>query len=142
MVITACFTCPAHADVDALVTFNPECTEPKPLNKLNFLWSFGDGTESTLIKPAKAYKSPGHYSVILVVRKYPDTDKTTRIIHITSHEEVPITDSPYHCVIAFLFGATVLAKLFPYLRIFRNVYLPNSITSFYYHISQLILGMI
>jgi hypothetical protein len=49
---------------------------------------------------------------------------------------------PPSCLIMALFGATSLSKFFPYLRLFRDIYLPNIITSYYYSISSWILKLL
>jgi len=47
---------------------------------------------------------------------------------------------PSACMIAFLFGSTLLSHLFPYLRIFRDTFLPSNIINLYYHTSYLLLN--
>lgn len=47
-----------------------------------------------------------------------------------------------HCLIMFLFGSTFLARAFPYLRMFRDVVLPQIITEGYYRFSAWILSIL
>jgi hypothetical protein len=53
-------------------------------------------------------------------------------------EEQPIST----CMIAFLFGSTLLSHLFPYLRMFRDAFLPSIVTHGYYHFSRVVLHFI
>ena len=64
-----------------------------------------------------------------------------KLVHVPQEPpppEPPITP-PSACMIVFLFGSTILAKVFPILRAFRDVVLPNIITDLYYHGGYVIL---
>jgi len=49
-----------------------------------YLWSFGDGSTSTLTSPSHSYTSAGVYQVKLVVKKCALTDSITKTITITT----------------------------------------------------------
>ncbi|TXH58965.1 MAG: T9SS type A sorting domain-containing protein [Bacteroidia bacterium] len=49
-----------------------------------YLWSFGDGSTSTLASPSHAYTSAGVYQVKLLVKKCALTDSITKTINITT----------------------------------------------------------
>ncbi|MDH5793058.1 MAG: hypothetical protein OEZ18_00650 [Candidatus Bathyarchaeota archaeon] len=53
--------------------------------------------------------------------------------------EEPVTPGPSACLIAFLFGATVLKAVFPYLRRFRDAVLPRALVNGYYKLSEFLV---
>lgn len=60
--------------------FNNTSTGTAPLS---YLWTFGDGTTSTLANPTKIYSTTGTYSVKLKVSGPTQTDSTTRTVVVS-----------------------------------------------------------
>ncbi|MEO8148824.1 MAG: PKD domain-containing protein [Bacteroidia bacterium] len=51
----------------------------------NYIWSFGDGTTSTLMQPIHQYNAPGNYTVFLLAINPCDTDITQQNIFISTY---------------------------------------------------------
>jgi len=62
---------------------------------------------------------------------------------IDSQEPPPPPAPPSEdCLLMAIFGATFLARSFPYLRLFRDLVLPQILTSAYYQFSAWILSIL
>nr|MDQ3806303.1 PKD domain-containing protein [Acidobacteriota bacterium] len=61
----------------------------------NYSWNFGDGTTSTLASPAKAYASPGSYSVSLRVRDNSGLWSTIRYTTATVSNPTPVNGATF-----------------------------------------------
>jgi PKD domain/PASTA domain len=91
---------PARAMVRRVVHFKGASSHDPDGDSIKFLWSFGDGNQSTAINPAHTYAKPATYTVRLVVTDALSAHSTpaTKRIRITPP-----------CVVPRLAGKTVSA---------------------------------
>lgn len=89
---TADFSTPnLSACTDVALSFTNASTISGGAN-LNFLWSFGDGTNSTIVNPSKVYAAPGTYQVKLTASTFCTSHSVTK--SITVNPPPTITTQP------------------------------------------------
>lgn len=69
-------------------------------------------------------------------------DTKTAVISLIGEEPEPEPEPSKGCLMMALFGTTILARCFPYLRLFRDRVLPQIITDSYYAFSTWILAVV
>jgi PKD repeat protein len=79
---------PTSWDAPATVSF----TDKSIGNVTGWLWSFGDGTLSTLKNPVHVYDKPGAYTVALTVTSADGTATKEQLDSVTVEEHVPVGD--------------------------------------------------
>jgi len=64
----------------------------KSQNAISFLWTFGDGTESTEISPKHSYSQKGTYEVTLYVSGPGGSSSVSKAIEVKSKEDIDLTN--------------------------------------------------
>lgn len=63
-------------------------------NSTSWLWSFGDGTTSTLQHPTHVYTNPGTYTVMLTAYNLPDSSTFTQTSYVTVYANATAAFTP------------------------------------------------
>ena len=88
------FSADVTSGVDSLTVQFTDETDPGNLSVLSWLWTFGDGSESTSRNPSHTYTEPGTYTVSLTTRSNEGSDTETRTGLIKVAPLVKFTGNP------------------------------------------------
>ncbi len=92
-VITAASASPASGTAPLLVTFTGAATDANG-DTVSYLWTFGDGTTSTLASPSHTYVSAGTYQAILQVTAGGQSVNANPISVVVGSPPVVVISSP------------------------------------------------